>query len=121
VPYKDGSKFRVFENFSFGIVPFRAGFVGDCINPVKMYEYLAHGLPVLATPIRECIAAAPVVRCARTPDEWCAAVRDFVVAPRDGSGIRMDFARSNTWEIRAQTLLDVLTARGALDVRSPAP
>ena len=57
------SDFEIFREFSVAIIPFRLGFDGDAINPVKMYEYLAQGLPVLSTPIRECREHEPLVTC----------------------------------------------------------
>ncbi len=69
-----GVAFDVFARFTFGIIPFRTGFIGDAINPVKMYEYLAHGLGVIATPIRECRgrrATRPLSRGSRRLDRSC--------------------------------------------------
>jgi glycosyltransferase involved in cell wall biosynthesis len=112
--YGDVRDFGLFNAFSIGIIPFKTGFDGDAINPVKMYEYLAHGLPVLAAPIRECLEREPLVRCARSPEAWVAAINDLLDAPRAGATERMSFARSNTWDDRSAMVIELLRNRGMI-------
>ncbi len=105
---------ELISSFDVGIVPFLGGFDGDSINPVKMYEYLAQGLPIVATPIRECVDN-PFVRCPASAEDWIAAIREELAA--DGPERRMsrlEFARANTWEAHADRLIDELVKRGLL-------
>jgi glycosyltransferase involved in cell wall biosynthesis len=110
--------------FSVGIVPFRTGFIGDAINPVKVYEYLAVGVPVLASPIREC-REMDLVSCAGTPDEWVAAIRELLNKDDGAASMsRRDFASRNTWRVRADALVDLMVDRGLIAptaVRSRTP
>lgn len=47
VPYRDVP--RVLKRFSVGIIPFRYDALTRGVNPNKMYEYLAAGVPVVAS------------------------------------------------------------------------
>jgi glycosyltransferase involved in cell wall biosynthesis len=118
VPVGSVETARVLARFSAGVIPFRTGFVGDAINPVKMYEYLAHGLPVIASPIRECRERQPLVRCASTPDEWAAAVNAAVTNPRRGVRDRLEYARANTWDERALAMIRLLGREGLFPGRT---
>jgi hypothetical protein len=43
------------------------------INPIKMYEYLASGLPVVSTPLPEAERFGEAIRFAETPEEFASA------------------------------------------------
>ena len=52
------------QAFDVGLVPFVVNQMTEAVSPLKMYEYLAAGLPVVATRLPECVAH-PLVRTAR--------------------------------------------------------
>ena len=52
-----------------GLIPFRLGPEGLHASPIKLYEYLAAGLPVISTPIPECMAI-PEVQIAPSAEEF---------------------------------------------------
>jgi glycosyltransferase involved in cell wall biosynthesis len=84
----------------------RAGF------PLKLFEYLAAGPPVIGTPLPALLDYREVVAFASTPEEWLAAV-DHALST-GGQGTRADrraVAAANTWDARAAQILDLL--RGA--------
>jgi glycosyltransferase involved in cell wall biosynthesis len=99
-----------------GLIPFRLGPEGSNASPIKLYEYLAAGLPVLATPIPEC-ELVPEVEVAPS----AAGFSDLLDRART-SRLSEDFrrrardrARKNDWLERARTALAALslTASGA--------
>jgi teichuronic acid biosynthesis glycosyltransferase TuaH len=101
--------------FDVGVIPYLPGYVGDAINPVKMYMYLLTGKPVVSTWINECRLAQPHVRATRTPAEFVDALREAVSEPderaREG---RIEFARQNTWGDRAREAVAVLRSQNLL-------
>lgn len=52
------------------ILPFIVNELTVAANPLKLREYLAAGLPVVATPLPEILKLKPLVRMARTPGEF---------------------------------------------------
>ncbi len=52
------------------LMPYLVNGYTKFINPIKMYEYLATGRPIVSTPIDSVIPFADVVRVARTVEEW---------------------------------------------------
>jgi glycosyltransferase involved in cell wall biosynthesis len=53
--------------------PFRRGRVADSVSPLKVYEYLAMGRPVVSTPMKalEMEDVAPAIVFADSPTEFC--------------------------------------------------
>lgn len=89
-----------------GLVPFKRADWLDAVNPVKVYEYLAAGLPVLATDSPELRRFAPaVVTCPR--DAWCESARQLLTQAPKRDAQRAVVAGA-TWDARAQAFYDVL-------------
>ena len=90
--------------------------MGDAINPVKMYMYLAFGLPVIATRIAECARHADWVTTVRTPEEFAVAVRTIQQTNSpDQAESRRTFARQNRWENRAAAAIQILRSEGLIE------
>ncbi|HYS78279.1 MAG TPA: glycosyltransferase, partial [Candidatus Dormibacteraeota bacterium] len=100
-----------------GLVPFVLNPLTHAIHPLKVYEYCAAGLPVVATPMRETAAmGAPLLQAATAP-EFAAALEE---TRREGTGRRaqrLEFARRNTWDQRYAVLRSEIAA---LSGRRPA-
>lgn len=77
--------------------------------PLKMFEYLAAGKPVVGTPLPNVVPYAPLVRLASTPEEWCAQL-DAALADSGDAAVaaRIALARQNTWELRCRDILALL-------------
>ncbi|MBE3599169.1 MAG: glycosyltransferase [Limnochordaceae bacterium] len=92
-----------------GLIPFRPERVTKAANPVKLYEYLAAGLPVLASRLPELEPYAGVVHLAGQPPEWAAllpaALADTSAARREQ---RAAVARANTWDDRVDQIVSLL-------------
>lgn len=86
-----------------GVVCYRPGWSGDLL---KIYEYLAAGLPVVSshTPALPDVRAA--VSIAATPREFSQAVREAASRRSDeGDASRRSVAQTNSWHRRVDELL----------------
>jgi glycosyltransferase involved in cell wall biosynthesis len=102
--------------FDVGLIPYLPGYVGDAINPVKMYMYLLTGKPVVSTWINECRRNMPLVSATRTPEEFVAALRQAANEPdQRAREARMAFARRNTWQERGRHAIDLIRNSGLFD------
>jgi glycosyltransferase involved in cell wall biosynthesis len=98
---------ELLKSWHAGLIPFTPGAIGDSINPVKMFLYLAAGLPVVSSDIREC-RENPFVTTASL-SEFGSAVRSAIELDTYESALqRVDYAMANTWRHRAEAALSVL-------------
>lgn len=94
-----------------GVIPFRADdpFVRG-INPNKVYQYLAAGLPVVTTPVLDLQEGAPDLLFATTSDEWTTALARALDAPGDPAR-RRERARPHDWDALAARMVNEIEAR----------
>jgi glycosyltransferase involved in cell wall biosynthesis len=91
------------------LLPFREGPLTEAVSPIKVYEYLASGRPVVSTPLPEVARLGDLVTIVPGPD----LARGIEAALRDGgrAAERRRFARANTWDDRVRTILGALAGR----------
>jgi hypothetical protein len=83
------------------------------VSPLKLYEYLASGLATVATRLDEIQASNPPVTLCDTADEMAAAVTAQLF-DTGSRGMRIAYARENTWSKRFEVIHDALRARGVM-------
>ncbi len=96
-----------------GLIPFRRSALVDGVSPIKLYEYLASGLPVVATRWAELEKVRPPAALCDDATQFTAALRKMLADP-DTSGdrpTRLAFARAADWDARLDLLLDAVGVR----------
>jgi glycosyltransferase involved in cell wall biosynthesis len=104
VDYKHLPKYV--RTFDVALLPFKILPLTLSTNPVKVYEYLAAGLPVVSVPLPEMKQFCGLVSLAEA-DDFIAAVKNAVESDstEEEFAKRQAFARNETWEHRAEALL----------------
>jgi teichuronic acid biosynthesis glycosyltransferase TuaH len=93
------------------LIPFRLNPLTHHVSPLKLYEYLAVGLPVVSTPLEEVKESeAPVIFAASTYD--FAKGLDDALAMGKNRGEFLDFTLENTWEKRLNKIDRILSEQG---------
>jgi len=91
-----------------GIVPFLRTPRTEAASSNKIFQYLACGLPVVASRTTEIEqTGAPIAIC-DSAEEFAQAVAAALNDPATGKDIRIAFARQNTWAKRAAVVRSVL-------------
>jgi glycosyltransferase involved in cell wall biosynthesis len=107
VPYADLPAHARY--FDIGLIPFVQSKLTQSINPLKLMEYFALGLPVLATRIPELERIAGPLRLAATRAEFRAGLRTILRGlPTFQPEEAFVAARCNTWDERVEQLSDFL-------------
>ncbi|MGA2593989.1 MAG: polysaccharide pyruvyl transferase family protein [Bryobacteraceae bacterium] len=93
------------EHFDVCVIPFVLNEVTRATDPVKLYEYLARGKPVVATAMAELDACADLIYIARDAAHYVAQL-DQAVQENDPAlrKRRIEYAAANTWEQRYATM-----------------
>lgn len=89
-----------------GIIPFRDIPLCKSVDPVKVYEYLASGLPVVATHL-PAVAKFPRVRLVHDTKDFVEAVQASISAPHLDK-IVSEFLQDKSWKDRALAALSTL-------------
>jgi len=81
-----------------GIIPFRRNELIECVCPLKLYEYMACGLPVVAARWEELERMQSPATLAASLEEWVAGIRS-ALGRTEKQGV-LSFARDNDWKQR---------------------
>jgi glycosyltransferase involved in cell wall biosynthesis len=86
-----------------GLIPFVADALTRCVNPIKLYEYFASGLPVVATAWEEIEGLRSPAALCRTADSFRDAIRSAIERPPPPDQIAA-FCAGTDWRDRARRL-----------------
>ena len=83
--------------FRAGLIPFRRTPLTEAVNPVKLYEYAAAGVPCVTTRFSDEVDSwGEAARVAETPDAFVAAARSLLLSPPDPNPL-VAFALRHDW------------------------
>ena len=95
VAYSDLPKYAT--QFDVGIIPFVVNELTVSVNPLKLLEYFACGLPVVSTALPEVCKYAEHLHIANNTKEFIAGLERTLVADEEGKIVRQQIARENSW------------------------
>jgi glycosyltransferase involved in cell wall biosynthesis len=96
--------------FDVGLIPFHDNQIARGTDPIKLYEYIAAGIPVVS---RELLflqrVDLPPIYTYTTQEECLIAIDQALANEKIGAGenrlVRWEFAERNSWDNRVETLL----------------
>jgi teichuronic acid biosynthesis glycosyltransferase TuaH len=104
----------VMQALDVGVIPFQAqNRYVQGINPNKVYQYLAAGLPTVTTPVQDLEPVSPRLQFAASPAEMAAAVGRALDAGIDAESCRA-LARPHDWAGLAARMVDEIERAVAL-------
>jgi len=106
VPYQNIPQFM--RGFDVCVVPHRVSPFVESLQPIKLWEYLAAGKPIVATDIAGFRDYPDLVRIATAPDEFC---RQLEAAAAENPSLatqRQAVAMENSWQTRVDAIEGVL-------------
>lgn len=108
-PYSDMPGYLF--NFDACIIPFKLNKITHAVDPVKFYEFLAGGKPIVSTPLEELQPFSRYVSFAETAEGFKRAIATHLAndTPAEAEA-RRAFAAQNDWRQRFETYSDALTA-----------
>jgi glycosyltransferase involved in cell wall biosynthesis len=100
------------KGFQVGLMPYAQGQESENISPLKLYDYLAAGLPIASIDIPAAREFSPHIHLADSPRNFAQAVRTALadITP-ECRRARRDIAAQHTWEARVEQLTDLVQAQ----------
>jgi glycosyltransferase involved in cell wall biosynthesis len=95
--------------FDAATIPFMVNDVTHAVSPIKLFEYMAAGKPVVTPPLREC-ARYRAVQIGEGVDGYVTELERAVARATDSDHVALlqRTARANTWEARVRTLIEAV-------------
>jgi GT2 family glycosyltransferase/glycosyltransferase involved in cell wall biosynthesis len=98
--------------FDVCMIPFKINAITEATDPVKVYEYLSGGKPVVSVNLPELAPYREHLYIANSPEEFVTSLDEALNdKDRDRSEARRQLARSNDWRDRYQTIMDGLRSQ----------
>lgn len=95
-------------HFDVAMIPFQVRNMTHSSSPIKMYEYLAAGIPVLASPILEAVSC-PNVFTSDNPADWSGEIDRIITgSSAEDKAIRQRYALEHSWTARIHTAMEHL-------------
>lgn len=96
---------RLFDVFT---IPYKASKYNEASFPLKFWEFMATGKPIIISGVPELKMYKPMVHYVKSHRDMISAIAASLLAPHDGAADRIAEAKHHTWEKRTQTLLKLL-------------
>jgi glycosyltransferase involved in cell wall biosynthesis len=99
------------SSMNIGIIPFLVNPLTSSMDPIKLYDYLACGVPVISTPLPEIekYSKEGIVEIARDSNSFIEKIEKlFELDHEKLREERRNLARENSWPKRYEQLIDVL-------------
>jgi glycosyltransferase involved in cell wall biosynthesis len=107
VPYDHLPRYT--SGFDVCILPFIADRFAQSVNPVKLYEYLATGKPIVSTDLAEVKMYSDLVGIAENSTEFIKAVEAaFTEKDQTRAASRIQLARANSWDERVRLITEAI-------------
>jgi glycosyltransferase involved in cell wall biosynthesis len=109
-PVKHGELSQYLFNSHVGIIPFNVlkyPFLVNTINPLKLYEYMACGLPVVSTEWDELRRIGSPATLCRGANEFIKAVEKAITEPHDKRTF-IQYAKEHNWFASFQSLIKAI-------------
>jgi len=103
VPYEQLPKYAVY--FDVALIPFKINDLTVAVNPLKLMEYFATGVPVVSTPLPEVTKYEPAVEIGGSADELTIAIKKVISGDTaEKRENRKQIARNKSWGAMAGQL-----------------
>lgn len=95
--------------FDVCLIPFKVNEVTECANPIKMWEYMSAGKPIVSTPIPEAEKLKQIIYIAKDKYQFIDKIEKALdEKEKNIKTKRILMAKGNTWEHRAEELLNII-------------
>jgi len=101
---------ELYNYFDIGIIPHQITKFTKSMNPLKMYEYLACGLPVVTTPVAGTDQFRKFIKVAETRTDFIAALKHYLADPGDQveKEKRRQAVRGHSWQNRLDRMFKII-------------
>ena len=97
------------KSFDVCLAPFKVDKIGDAADPLKIYEYLALGKPIVSTNIAEIKKLREYIYIARDKKEFIELINEALKESKELNQKRELYAENNSWAKRVDEILSSIS------------
>lgn len=99
--------------FDVGIIPWKKSILSENSDPLKLYEYLAAGKPIVSTPVPSVSEMAKrypaLIKIADVYDEFIYKIKESLTENNEIlQRKRIELAKQHTWDVKAEEMLSLI-------------
>jgi glycosyltransferase involved in cell wall biosynthesis len=100
---------HIVSDFDVGLIPFKNNAIAQVVNPLKLYEYCAAGIPIVAMRTDELEYYRDFIYLSDTHEEFIHNVAQSLVEDNNQKRLkRQTWANMNTWKHRVDEYISML-------------
>jgi len=100
---------RLCANFDVCMLQWKMSKWIESCNPLKMFEYMASGKPIVSVPIKEAMQYADVISITHNKEEFCRAIRsELQNDTMERSRRRVEIAAKHCWDNQVEKISDLI-------------
>ena len=98
------------KGFNACILPHMVDALTESMYPIKLYDYMATGKPIVATGIREALKFNNVIKVAHSKKEFLTCLDEIIDNKNypDSAEERIKVAKENSWDYRTNQLIEII-------------
>jgi len=101
----------LYNGFDVGIIPYKVNEFIRSTDPMKFYEYLAAGLPVVSTYVPGIERFGNLIKVAKSPEEFNQLVNQALKEKRELTPEKLEVLKNNTWQNRIEEMLQFIYSK----------
>ena len=81
----------------------------ECCNPLKMFEYMASGKPIVSVPIKEAMQYSDIISIAHSKEQFTDAIRwELLNDTPERAERRIEIAREHSWDKHVEKISELI-------------
>jgi len=109
------------KGFDIGLIPFRINELTVNVNPIKLREYMAAGIPVVSTPLPEVIPYEDLVCIGHSEEEVISGIEDLLKDNNDELRLQRSLRMANeTWEQKVDDISRMIASLNHSGIKAGA-
>lgn len=98
------------KGFNACILPHKIDNLTDSMDPIKLYDYMATGKPIVSTAIKEALKFKDVIIVAKSKKNFVLSLNEIISKSTNElcNDKQINFAQNNSWQKRTEQLIEIL-------------
>ena len=99
---------KYLKAFDVCINPFKLNNLTENVNPLKIYEYLASGKPIVSSKMKEILHFSDIIYFAESGEDFIKKIEKALSENKEKVNKRIEVAKENSWDRRMEVISNII-------------